>query len=121
MERVLTQDEETVIRLCHQDFDGMSVETAATQMGRSVRVVKSLLKNVKHKAPQMFPIITPRQRAIIKMYDRHMSRKVVMARLGIGITTLKKEVTFLREHKLLRNRKLDQYRNWMDGDVKEKF
>lgn len=121
MKRILTQDEETVIRLVHHDFAGVSVEVAATQMGWTVRKTKGLLRSAERKAPTMFPIVTPRQRAIIEMYDQHMSREAIMAGLEIGITTLKKEVTFLREHKLLWNRKPDQYRSWMDGDVKEKF
>lgn len=121
MKRILTQDEETVIRLVHHDFAGVSVEVAATQMGCSVRKIKGLLRSAERKAPTMFPIITPRQRAIIEMYGQHMSRESVMAGLEIGITTLEKEVTFLREHKLLWNRKPDQYRSWMDGDIKEKF
>lgn len=121
MKRILTLSEETAIRGCHHDFEGLSPEVVATQMGCSTRKVKGLLRSAERKAPTMFPIITPRQRAIIEMCAQDMSLEAIMAGLEIGVGPLNKEVTFLREHKLIWDRKPDQYRNWMDGDIKEVF
>lgn len=121
MKRTLTLSEETAIRGCHHDFEGLSSEVVATQMGLTTCKVEGLLRSAERKAPTMFPIITPRQRAIIEMCDQGMSLVAIMAELGIGVGPLNKEVTFLREHKLLWDRKPDQYRSWMDGDVKERF
>ena len=121
MKRILTEDEETAIRLCHHDFGGESIEDAATYMGQSVDEVQQLLCDAQRKAPQMFPILTPQHRAILTMYDLHVSRKAIAEGLGITLATLEKRVVFLRRHGFLWNRKPDQYRPSMDGEVKERF
>lgn len=121
MKRILTTNEEQAIRLVHHDHGGESIENAATHMGRSVRAVKRLLVNAKKKAPQIFPILTPRHRAILTMYDQHISQEAMACGLDISIVTLQAEITFLRKHKFLWDRKPDQYRSWMDHQVKEKF
>ena len=121
MERVITEREEQAIRLCHHDFDGMSVNAASIKMGTTVTDVKELLASAERKAPQLFPIITTRQRAIIGMYDEHLSRKEIVELLGITKKILEREVTFLRKRGLLFNRKPDQYDPTMDGRVKERF
>ncbi len=121
MKRILTQDEETVIRKCHHDFEGLELKIAATQMGCSIHKIRGLLKSSERKAPHMFPIITPRQRVIIELYDQHISRATIMTILNIGHTLLGKEVTFLREHKLLWNRTPAQYQSWMEESVTETF
>lgn len=121
MERILTQDEETAIRLCHHDFGGESIENAAVYMDRPIGEVRQLLHDAQRKAPQMFPILTPQHRAILTMYDQHISRKAIAAGLGITVATLEKRVVFLRRHGFLWNRKPDQYCSWMDEQIKEKF
>ena len=121
MKRILTEDEETAIRLCHHDFGGESVEGAATYMDRPVGEVRQLLQEAQRKAPQMFPILTPQHRAILTMYDQHVSRKAIAEGLGITLATLEKRVVFLHKHGFLWNRKPDQYRPSMDGQVKQRF
>ena len=122
MERILTQDEETAIRLCHHDFGGESIEDAAIYMDRPVGEVQQLLHEAQSKAPQMFPILTPQHRAILTMYDLHVSRKAIAEGLGITVATLEKRVTFLYDHGFLWNRQPDQYRPGVhDSQVKEKF
>ena len=121
MKRNLTPDEETVIRLCHHEFGGESIETAAVYMGVEPLDVQEYLCTAEKKAPQMFPILWPQLRAILLMYDQHMSRKAIAVGLGISLATLKKKVTFLRKHGFLWDRLPDQYRPSMDGDVKEVF
>jgi len=121
MKRNLTSNEETVIRLCHHDFGGESIETAAVYMGIKPRSVREHLRRAEKKAPQMFPILWPQLRAILLMYDQHMSRKAIAVGLDISLATLEKRVAFLRKHGFLWDRKPDQYRPSMDGDVKERF
>jgi len=121
MKRKLTINEEIAIRLCHHDHGGESIEDAATYMDRTVKAVQRLLCSAKKKAPQMFPILWPQHRAILSMYDQHISCEAIAAGLGIGLKVLEKRVTFLREHGFLWDRKPDQYRPSMDGDVKERF
>ena len=121
MKRTITKSEEQAIRLCHHDHGGKSIEEAAKILDCTVDNVKKQLRNARKKAPQLFPILTPRHRAILTMYDQHLSRAAIMEGLGISEKVLEREVTFLRAHGRLFNRVPDQYRASMDGDVKEVF
>lgn len=119
--RVLTHFEEQIIRLVHHDFGGMSIEDAAIKIEVTQTVIRRTLNRLRHKVPQLFPILTPQHRAILLMYDKHMSRKSIVAALSMTEKQLGREVTFLRKHGFLWNRKPDQYSLLMDGWVKRKF
>lgn len=119
--RNLTRLEEEVIRLCHHDFEGLSIEEAAKKTYRSPRTIESALAKAKKKAPQLFPILTPQHRAILMMYDKHMSVASISVALDISRDKLERKITFLRKHKFLWNRKMDQYSPLMDNNVKTKF
>lgn len=119
--RNLTQLEEKIIRLVHHEFGGLSTAEAAEKMELSPDEIKLILKQVRRKAKQLFPILTPQHRAILMMYDKHMSRASIAVALGISEQELHKEIAFLRQHKFLWNRKMDQYDSSMDGHVKTKF
>jgi len=119
--RNLSHFEESVFRLSHHEFDGLSINEAAKKIGCFPETVKLVLKRVEKKAPQLFPILTPQHQAILLMYDKHMSRASIAVALGISPQKLHKEIVFLRKHKFLWNRKPDQYDPLMDGRVKIKF
>ena len=119
--RILSQLEEKIIRLVHHDFEGLSIDEAAEYMELTPDEVKQKLKEIEKLAPQLFPILNPQHRAILLMYDKHMSRTSIAVALGISEQDLNKEVAFLRKHKFLFNRKMDQYDTLMDGHVKERF
>lgn len=119
--RVLSTQQEQVIHLCHHDHQGVSVEGAADSMGISVKEVQRLLRSTRCIAPQLFPILTSQHRAILAMYDDHMSQKEIAAHLDITVPMLKRRVGFLRKHGFLRSRKMLRYRPSMDAQVKEKF
>jgi hypothetical protein len=119
--RTLSQFEEEVFRTCHHDFGGLSIEEAAEKIRCLPETVKLILKRVEKKAPQLFPILTPQHRAILLMYDKHMSRASIAVALGVTEQGLHKEIAFLREHKFLWNRKSDQYDPLIDSRVKIKF
>lgn len=121
MDRVLSLKQEEALILCHHDHMGLSIEAAADTMGVTVKQVKRLLSQAKRAAPQMFPILTPQHRAILMMYDQHMSRKTIAAGLDITMNVLARQVEFLRRHGFLFNRTMKQYRPSMDGQVKERF
>lgn len=120
MERILSHLEEKIIRAVHHDFEGLSIKEVAQQNDLTVKEVKTILTNIEQKAPQLFPILTPQQRAIMDMYNQHESQQVIAEALGVSLRTLQREVTFLRERGFLWD-KPDQYRPSMDGDVKHKF
>lgn len=71
MRSKITKDEEKAYRFCHHEFQGQSVAAAAILMSVSESKVRSLLKSLKRKAPQLFPILTKRQCAIWKLYVEH--------------------------------------------------
>ena len=121
MDRILSLKQEQVIRLVHHDHEGLSIEFAAHKMNTTTEKIKRLLSQAKRKAPQMFPILTPQHRAILALYDQHMSRKAIAAGLDITMDALKRRVEFLRRHGFLFNRTMKQYRPSMDGLVKTKF
>lgn len=120
--RTLSQLEEKIIRLVHHDFVGLSLEETAHRIAfLTVPKLKQKLRQIEKLAPQLFPILTPQHRAILLMYDKHMSRASIAVALGISKQDLCKEIAFLRKHKFLWNRKMDQYDPLMDGSVKERF
>ena len=121
LKRTITKQEEKLLRLVHQDFGGYSLDNAAAKMDISVKEAKRILSKIEKIMPQLFPILTPQHKAILLMYDKHMSRASIAVALGITEQDLHKEITFLRKHKFLWNRKMDQYDPILDNKVKEKF
>ena len=119
--RTLSHFEEEVLRACHHDFGGLSIEEAAEEIECRPETIKLVLKRIERKCPQLFPILMPQHRAILLMYDKHMSRASIAVALGISEQGLHKEIAFLRKHKFLWNRKVDQYDPLMDSRVKERF
>ncbi len=119
--RNLSHFEETIIRWHHHDFVGLGLEETARMVSSTVPELKRKLKQIEKKAPTLFPILTPQHRAILLMYDKHMSRASIAVALSISEQDLHKEIAFLRKHKFLWNRKPDQYDSLMDNRVKTKF
>ena len=56
--RLITEKQEQALRLCHQDFEGLSQEEAAKQMDISKSAINKLLAAVKKVMPQYFPLLT---------------------------------------------------------------
>lgn len=121
VKRNLSHFEEKVLRLVHHDFRGLSIKEAAEKTECSIETIEITLKRIEKIAPQLFPILTPKHRAILLMYDKHMSRASIAVALGVTEQGLYKEIAFLRKHKFLWNRKVDQYDPLMDSRVKIKF
>jgi len=121
VKRRLSHEQEQVIRLCHHDHQGLSIESAAIKMGVLAKDVRQLLRSAKRIAPQLFPILTPQHRTILMMYDQHQSGKAVAAALDITLPVLKRRVKFLWKHGFLRNRKVKRYQPHMDSQVKQRF
>lgn len=121
-DRVITEQEEQALRLVHHDFDGYPIDDVARVMGITPKKVKALLKSVERKAPQLFPILTPRQRTVLQLYDERLSRTIIAESLGITVTVLKKEVGFLREHGFLVSKACERYvPGKHDDQVVERF
>ena len=73
--RIISQREEQAYRLTSEDFQGLSVQEAATRMNITPTGVYKLLQKVRKKAPQLFNSgAEPRK---ILSFDESMSNKVV--------------------------------------------
>lgn len=68
MRRAITENEEKCYRLRHHDFAGLTTKETAKKMNITVEKVRLLLKSLKAKAPQLFPILTYRQQLIRWLY-----------------------------------------------------
>lgn len=121
--RILNETEELVIRLCHHDHGGESIEDAAVYMDMTFTQVGKVIRRAQKKAPQLFPILFPIHRAVLELYSEPIgfSRTEISGLLGITLHKLERIVTFLREHGFMTNRKPDQYRPYMDTQVAEVF
>jgi hypothetical protein len=121
--RILTEDEECAIRHCHHDFGRRTIKDAAVRMGLRQRDVRQLLRTAEAKAPQLFPLLSPRQAAVLELYSDspQLSRKEVCRQLDLSINQLRRAVTFLRHHKLLVHPTIYRYRPSMDPYITEKF
>jgi predicted ArsR family transcriptional regulator len=94
--RIISQREETAYRLCHQDFDGLPVDHAATRMGISRKAVLRLLKNVERKAPQLTPVLTPSQRLILMLTrDSGQTPKQISATTALSEEYIRRIIRFL--------------------------
>ena len=58
MKRLITEQQEQILRACHQDFDGLIQSEAAEKLGISQSAVSNALKRIEKVMPQMFPILT---------------------------------------------------------------
>lgn len=122
MKRNLTKAEEKVIRLIHHDFKGLTVCEAARVIQVTEAYVRELLQSVKKKAPQLFPILTPKQVAVLRGYENNASQETIAAGLGVSVYTVKRIVSFLRRHKFLENKpKIVSYTPLHDNQVVQKF
>ena len=121
-ERIITEQEEQAIRLCHHDHDGCPTDDAARVMGITSTEVKALLRSVKRKAPQLFPILSPRQRAILDLSNHNFSRTTIASALSLTPRVVKRETEFLCAHRFLIERKIERYDPAKhDEQVKERF
>lgn len=123
-DRVITEQEEMAYRLCHHDFDKLTTSEAAQRMGLTVRQVQRLLKNVKSKAPQLFPILTYRQTLVKSLIDKHgLTHKRIAEIFGCSEGNIDKIVNILEVKGVHfeQPKKTLSYENWMDSQVRRKY
>lgn len=77
MERLITEQEEQAIRLCHFNFGNLSTKAAAVIMGISQRRVQQLLQSAKKKAPQLWKKLGTYRRPKTVRYESFMDDKVI--------------------------------------------
>ena len=83
MERKIIKLEEQAYRLVHHEHGGLTIREAAIKMKLREHIVRRLLKSMKSKAPQLFPMLTKRQYQIYQCYvERGLSQFTIAAMLN---------------------------------------
>lgn len=57
-ERLITEQQEKIIRACHHDFDGLSQAEASEKLGISRSIISDELKQIEKVMPNWFPLLT---------------------------------------------------------------
>lgn len=58
MKRLITEQQEQILRACHCDFDGLTQAEAADKLGISQSTISNALKHIEEVMPDFFPILT---------------------------------------------------------------
>lgn len=122
---MITKNEEQIYRLCHQDFGGLATKEAAKKMGIGQRRVQQLLKSLKIKSPQLFPVFTRQQAKVEELLNGWgYTYKQAADKLHITISTVGSIVKTLKAKGVYfgLGKQILQYKPGMDdGRIKEKF
>ncbi len=124
MERKITEQEERAYRLVHHDFEGKTVKEASEVMGVTSRQITRLLRSVKAKAPQLFPILTPKESAIYNMITKDgITEQQIALVSSISVKSIEKTIERIRSKGVvIPNVKAPiRYTPGMDAHVKEVF
>lgn len=122
--RVITEREEEAYKLCHHDFSCLSTHDAADVMGVSQREVELLLTSVKKKAPQLFPILTLRQKQVHDLWLENKTYKEIAKTLLISTNTVNATVDDINKkygYIKLKIKGMLSFNDSMEGKVKQKF
>lgn len=122
MKRIITEDEEKCYRLRHPDFMGFTTKETAKKMKVSIEKVRRLLKSLKQKCPNLFPILTYRQQLVYWLYmDKGLPQHRIAKYLGTtqsNISSILKRVQIPEPHGL---GNIMAYENEMDDKIFHKF
>lgn len=123
----ITKNEIQCYRLRHHEFAGFTTMETAKIMKITSDRVRLLLKNLKAKAPQLFPILTYRQYLVYWLYTKKgLSRYKIAAYLGITYSNVwsllnrakKKGIPFLEPQGF---GNIISYEEGMDNYISHKF
>ena len=118
--RVLSYEEEMVIRYMHHDHGAMSIEAASRLMLTAPARIRRVLASAKRKAPQLFPILTEAQRKLLRFYETHDPKD--WDRYELCFSDYPTDHQFLRKHNFIGPlARFDQYKPGMDQFVRVKY
>lgn len=123
--RRVTFKQEEVYRLVHQDFFGLSTTDAVEVAGITVQDIRQKLTCIAKVAPQLFPILTPTQAMIYRMFmDGYMVMDIAEF-FGVTERWIRRVLTLLHRNKKIyfrsdSGRRLG-YHPGMDRYITEKF
>ena len=85
----ITKDEIRCYRLRHHEFKGYTTKETAKIMKIAPEKVRTLLKSLQAKAPQLFPVLTYRQHLVYWLYTKKgLSRYKIAAYLGTAYSNV---------------------------------
>lgn len=124
MKRIITEQEERAIRLCHHDFGGLTQKDAARLMGKTRQRVQQLLQSAEQKILSLFPILTKRQVEVRDYINKsgltyeQIAKILNVSKSNVGniVETLKKKKVYLEKREPVR-----KYELWMDSQIVQKF
>lgn len=126
--RLISEFDEKVFRLVHQDFLGASQTQAASMLGCSTSRVNQALKRVRAVMPSFFPIISVKANLIrLCATELGMGAVSIADLLGLNLRKVQHYMTVLREKHLLpccgktKLSKATLYQEYMAKDIKQKF
>ena len=122
MRRNLTKSEERAYRLVHHEFKGLTVNEAARVMQVLPDRVRDFLQSAKKKAPQLFPILSPKQLYVLRAYENNIGAETIAIELRVSIDAVRRMVAFLRRRKFLVNKpKTVAYTPELDSRIIQRF
>lgn len=126
MKQQITELEEKAYRLCHHEFEGLTIRETAIRMELREYIVRQLLKTLKQKAPQLFPILTKRQFLIYKLrLENGMSQQEIATVLGTSQSSIQAIIERMKKMGVtgldINGVKTVRYDNSMDAHIKKKF
>lgn len=77
MQRNLTEEEEQIYRLVSPEFEGLSHKAAAAQLGITRQGLEHHLRQIKKKAPSLFPILTQQQYQVYQLFQEEFGRVTI--------------------------------------------
>jgi len=122
MKRNLTHLEERIIRYHHHEFKGLTFSETAKVCELTEPDLRAALAEIKRKAPQLFPILTPRQVAVRTGWENNLSQAAIAAGLELTEAQVKQDYEFLRVHKFVAARPVTvAYADHMDDKIIQRF
>ena len=124
MKRLITEYEEQVYRLRHHNHEGLTAREVAEKLNISPERVNQILRSLKAKAPQLFPLLAKQQTKIYKLItEQGMTYPQVAAILRISPHTIEQSVKAMKTRGIHFQPRptTRQYEPHMDENVKRKF
>lgn len=123
--RIITPKQEQALRLCHQDFKGLTQSEAAEIMGISQQAISKLLTAVEKVMPYLFPLLTKTEAECYHLYCiEGWNVEEIAEHLGVAPDSVYKALQRARDKGMLftkpKGRALS-YEPSMDNSIKYKF
>ena len=126
MTRHITHRQEQIYRMRHHDFAGLTTKQVANRLGVTPKCINSHMRKMQKIAPQLFPILTPRQMDIYVLREvMGMTHSEIGEYLGVTWQTAARTVHYMRKKGMYLQpdclHRVDTYSSWMDYKVKHRF